>query len=353
MQRGNRSYRSNGRDHLPPGYLTWNPQYTDFRETLDAPISSPYDNYSYGPLCRVPPKSSYRVYSEPSNRSTAGNYYLNGSGQSPTVNSYLNGSGQSPAVNSYLNRLGLPYRPSSAHYPYQRKINTVAEEERQRILAIRRDQEEERRRNIALGEEHRRQQRLRAEREGRSLPPEERRNERRPPPDLPIPAQAAQVISTERAQETSPDDFDWDEMLDEIRRSPPDYVNGMRNSNASSVDMLRDDMVPISRATKTEIKNAEKRKELYDRNIASVSEMAKHEREEPCSICYDDEAENMLIMVCCKQYFCFACISAWWKEKKTCPACRISDPVFVEMVAEEPRPRGGAAENASEEATEE
>ena len=315
---------------MPAGYLTWNPQYdyrniadtsrSDYRNIAYAPPSSSYNDYATGALCRVPPRSSYQIYGQPS----AGDGYLSNHPRQQ------------------------PYSPSPARYPYQRKINTIAEEERQRILSIRRDQEEERKRARALQEDHHRLLRLRAERGGRPLPPEprvvERRNERRrePPrvnPDLPVQAQVAQVVAIERMRNTRPDDFDWNEMLDEIRRPPPDYnnVNVMRSTNESSVSMLRQDVVPVSGPTRAEIKNAEKRKELYDRNIASVNELSGYKSEEPCSVCYDDESENMLIMVCCKQYFCFACISAWWKEKKTCPACRVSDPVFVEITGKKSR----------------
>ncbi len=59
--------------------------------------------------------------------------------------------------------------------------------------------------------------------------------------------------------------------------------------------------------------------------------MAKYKPKDACSVCYDDAPESMLIMVCCKQYFCFPCISAWWGQKKSCPACRVEDPVFVEV----------------------
>jgi len=243
--RGNRGTRNN---YTSAGYVAYNNTQQQF--------------------CPVPPRSNYKIYK-------------------PTISSI--------PINQQEAYQSRPFRP---YY-------SIAEEERQRILAIRKAEEEEKERNRRLLAEHERMMRIREEQSLVNRPTQTR-----------IPVARQPSISLE-------------EMLAEIQRPPPsDNNTSIRRVNESSVNFLNTGFTQVN---STKDKDAEKRKSLYDRNIASVKELAKLNSEEPCSVCYDEDSENMLIMVCCKQFFCFACISAWWKEKKTCPACRISDPVFIEV----------------------
>ena len=318
MQRSNQRYRSGGKINLPSGYLSYNTRINDYKN-MEKKLSSPYDNYSTGVLlCKVPPRNSYAVV----NQSVASNNYYKDMEQQPMpLNTNLNNRTQPTSLNTYLNNVLSP-----AHFPYQRYNITIAEEERQRILTIRRDQEEEFRRNQRLLEEHARLQQIRA---GET-------NSSESQVDQNIPSRVQVNQNTNRNQIPNANDFDWDEMLEEIVRPPPDYnyENDMRNINQSSRNLLDQNFVKVDNRLD---KDSEKRKKLYDRNIDFVTEIAKYKWEEPCSVCYDEEPNNMMIMVCCKQYFCFACISAWWKEKKTCPACRMTDPVFIEITGKEIR----------------
>ena len=210
-----------------------------------------------------------------------------------------------------------------------KRIKTIAEEERQRILSLRRQEKEERERNKKLHEEHQRMIAIRREQTITTTSTQPRRNQRqrRNNSNLPVQAQEAQETALSQLERLVPNE--WEEMLSEIQRPPPNQNENfvIRNINQNShIELINQ----ISVNNQTD-ENANKRQKLYDRNISSVKEMARHKSEDPCSVCFDDEPESMLIMVCCKQYFCFACISAWWKEKRTCPACRLTDPVFIEV----------------------
>lgn len=51
-------------------------------------------------------------------------------------------------------------------------------------------------------------------------------------------------------------------------------------------------------------------------------EILEEEREDcECSICYNDEKENEVILQC-GHSFCEECIKSWEKINKTCPLCR-------------------------------
>lgn len=49
-----------------------------------------------------------------------------------------------------------------------------------------------------------------------------------------------------------------------------------------------------------------------------------------CIICFDIK-DPVIVMVCCKAYFCSECISTWLEQKSNCPHCRYKDPVFIEL----------------------
>jgi hypothetical protein len=167
------------------------------------------------------------------------------------------------------------------------KISTIRDEERIRILALREQAKEDVERIKKNLEDHKR------------------------------------LLKIRKSEKTKTRNLDLDSILNEIRRPPP--VPNIREQNIRDI-------------TNTSLSNINsKQKELYEKNIESVKEMSQYKPKDPCSVCYDDDPESMLIMVCCKQYFCFACISAWWKEKKTCPSCRLDDPVFVEVVNKKER----------------
>lgn len=52
-----------------------------------------------------------------------------------------------------------------------------------------------------------------------------------------------------------------------------------------------------------------------------IENEVKIEDKEECSICYNDEKENEVIL-CCGHSFCEECIKSWEKINKTCPLCR-------------------------------
>lgn len=233
-----------------------------------------------------------------------------------------------PARNPYHQQTPAPFNP-------YRRINTIAEEERLRILSLRKQAEEEAEQNRRLHEDHRRlmvlrekqnterDQRIERQREidvrerhlrgVEQAQREEREGSERRRSEREIRARNA---ASDLNNFEIPDE--WAEYEAEIRRPITASAENIRAQNAQ-------------RALQIQIDKDQTHKELYERNIGSVTEMAKYKPKDPCSVCYDDAPESMLIMVCCKQYFCFPCISAWWGQKKSCPACRVEDPVFVEV----------------------
>lgn len=201
----------------------------------------------------------------------------------------------------------------------QTRIRTIEEEERKRIAEVskqmKEDREQERKRK--LEEEKIRKIREKQNKKTNSRN-NNRNNNRNNDRNHIINETDFGINNNFDIDET--ENFSIESLLEEITRPPPrENLHSQNNSHIRSV-IFSD-------------------KTYYDKNIKVVTELAKYKPEDYCSICYEDDFKNMLIMVCCKQYFCFDCISAWWKENKTCPSCRMEEPVFIEVTGTEPLPK--------------
>ena len=92
-------------------------------------------------------------------------------------------------------------------------------------------------------------------------------------------------------------------------------------------DILDDE---IDTHKEIDIKEVNSEKKIRISNIKEIEAIAQKDHDNSCIVCFEG-GSNLLIMTCCKAYFCEECIYSWFKCQSSCPHCRFEDPVFVEV----------------------